>query len=125
MIERVKKIYFYAAVYGILVLFPQYFMETKTGIDFPPPITHPEFFYGFTGLALVWQFAFIIISKDPVRYKPIMPVTVLEKASFGFAAVILFILGRVPSLVLFFGSIDLFLMCLFIYSYLNTTDLER
>lgn len=122
MLKTIKNIYLYSAVYGLVVLFPQYFMETKVGIDFPPSITHPEFYYGFTGLALVWQLCFILISKDPIRYKPIMPITILEKASFGIPCLILFLQGRLHQLTLVFGCIDLLLMCLFIYSYLKTPN---
>lgn len=122
MIEKIKKIYFISGIYGILILFPQLFMENKTGLDFPPPVTHPEFYYGFIGVALSWQILFIIISKDPVRYKLVMIPGILEKAAFGFSSVILFTLGRIPSLVLFFSLIDLFIMLLFIYSYLKTPD---
>ena len=50
-----KRVFFIAAVLGVIVLAPQYFMEAKVGRDFPPPITHPEHFYGFIGVALAWQ----------------------------------------------------------------------
>lgn len=122
MLKQVKNIYFYAGIYGLIALTPQLFMEKKFGIDFPPPITHPEFYYGFTGLALVWQLCFILISKDPIRYKPLMPITFLEKISFGLPCIILYIQGRLHPLTLLFGCIDLFLMCLFIYSYKKTPD---
>jgi hypothetical protein len=29
-------------------------MEAKLGIDFPPPLNHPEHFYGFLSVALAW-----------------------------------------------------------------------
>ena len=41
-----------AGIYGLVVMLPQYFLEAKTGRDFPPAITHPEFFYGL--LASLW-----------------------------------------------------------------------
>ena len=122
MIEKIKKIYLFSGIYGIIVLLPQLFMETKTGIDYPPAITHPEFYYGFVGVALAWQIFFILISKDPIRYKPIVIAGILEKASFGFSSIILFALGRIPTLVLFFSTIDLIIMCLLIFSYLKTPD---
>jgi len=58
--------YLIAGIYGILILVPQYFLETKTGIDYPPPITHPEYFYGFIGVAIVFQILFLVISRDPL-----------------------------------------------------------
>ncbi len=48
-----RRAYTAAAVYGILALAPQYFLEQQVNRDFPPAITHPEYFYGFVGLALV------------------------------------------------------------------------
>jgi hypothetical protein len=47
----------------------------------PPPITHPGLFYGFVGVALVWQVVFIIVATDRVRYRPLMIPSILEKVS--------------------------------------------
>jgi hypothetical protein len=105
-----------AAVYGILVLAPQYFMEAQVGRDYPPPITHPEYFYGFVGLALVWQFAFLLIARDPARYRPLMPIAVLEKLAFGIPAIVLSLPGRIHVTVLAAGMIDLVLGVLFAVS---------
>ncbi len=84
-----------AGIYGLLVLVPMYFFEQKIGRDFPPAITHPEHFYGFLGVAVAWQFAFLLLAQDPVRYRPLMLVAVLEKAGYGIATVVLFSLGRI------------------------------
>lgn len=108
-----QRVYLIAAIYGVLVLVPQYFMEPQL----VPPTTHPEQFYGFIGLALVWQFAFILISRDVVRYHLLMPVTVLEKLAFGVPAWILFLQDRAPVEVVVVGSIDLLLGTLFAISF--------
>lgn len=113
-------IYGIAGITGILVLAPQYFLEQQVNRDFPPAITHPEYFYGFVGLALVWQFAFLLISRDPVRYRPLMPITWLEKLSFGGAAVVLMQMGRVPTVIFAMGLIDLTLGALFMLAWLKT-----
>jgi hypothetical protein len=115
-----KRLFLMAGVYGIIVILPQYFLEAKTGLDFPPPITHPEYYYGFIGVALAWQVLFLFISKDPVRYRAMMIPSVLEKATFGVAAIILFLLGRVSSVMLGFGIIDLILGTLFVVAYTKT-----
>ena len=47
-----------AGVYGILVIAPLYFAEGQIAQNDPPAITHPEFFYGFIGITLAWQFVF-------------------------------------------------------------------
>lgn len=81
-----KRVYLGAAIYGFIVLVPQYFLEATL----VPPTTHPEQFYGFIGLALVWQFVFVMIARDVARYHLLMPVTVLEKLAFGLPAMILY-----------------------------------
>lgn len=117
-----RRAYTWAGIAGIVTLAPQYFLEAQVGIDFPPAITHPEYFYGFVGLALVWQFAFLLIGTDPVRYRPLMPITWLEKLSFGGACVVLMALGRIPTAVLAFGLIDLSLGVLFVFAWLKTPN---
>ena len=109
-----------AGIYGLLALVPMYFLEGRIGRDIPPPITHPEYFYGFLGVAVAWQFAFLVISRDPVRFRPLMIPAVLEKASFGLAAVALWLGGRLPAPTLAFGLIDLALGVLFVVAYLRT-----
>lgn len=115
-----RRAYTAAAAYGILALAPQYFLERQVNRDFPPAITHPEYFYGFVGLALVWQFAFLLIARDPVRFRPLMPITWLEKLSFGGAAVVLMAMGRVPAPVFALGMLDLALGALFVVAWLRT-----
>ena len=53
-----------------MITTPNYFLETRLGEDYPPAITHPEFFYGFVGTCLAWQLAYLLIATDPVRYRP-------------------------------------------------------
>lgn len=119
-----SRIYRGAAIYGILAMAPQYFLEQQVNRDYPPAITHPEYFYGFAGLALVWQFAFLLIATDPQRYRPLMPITWLEKLSFGGAAVVLMLLGRIPTAVFVFGCIDLALGALFVLAWLKTPNVS-
>jgi hypothetical protein len=120
-----RRVFTGAAVYGILALAPMYFMEARIGRDSPPPITHPEHFYGFIGVALVWQFAFLLIARDPVRYRPLMPIAVLEKLAFGLPCIFLYARGRLDPAVLAFGLLDLVLGVLFVFSYLKTPRRER
>jgi hypothetical protein len=116
-----KYVFLVAGVYGLLALAPQYFLESKIGADYPPPINHPEYFYGFVGVALAWQVVFLIISRDPARYRPIMLAAVIEKITFGVAAIVLYAQGRVPGAILGFGCIDLVLCALFAASYVATS----
>ncbi len=119
-----RRVFLIAAVYGILALGPQYFMEAMVGRDFPPPITHPEHFYGFIGVALAWQLLFIVIARDPVRFRPAMPVAVVEKVSFGAAAVVLYLQGRLAAAVFAAGLVDLVLAALFLAAFRLTPRVE-
>lgn len=111
-----------AAVYGLLALVPQYFLEEKLNADFPPAITHPEHFYGFIGVAVAWQIAFLVIASDVVRFRPLMLVALIEKLSFGVAAIALFAAGRVPGAVLGFGIVDLCLGAMFVAAWRATAS---
>ena len=117
-----KRVFLFAGIYGLLVLAPQYFLEAKTGRDFPPAITHPEFYYGFVGVALAFQVVFLIIARDPARYRAMMIPSVLEKATFGIAAAVLYLQGRLPAFTLGFAALDLVLGALFVVAYAKTAE---
>ena len=88
---KFAKYTFYAAgIYGLIALLPQYFLEAKNGADFPPALTHPEFYYGFVGVALAFQVAFLIIGGNPAKYRAMMIPSILEKFSFAIAVYALF-----------------------------------
>lgn len=106
-----------AGVYGILVIAPLYFMEARIGRDDPPAITHPEYFYGFVGITLAWQIVFLMIAREPARYRPLMLASVLEKLAWGVAAIVLFQQQRVSGMTLGFGGIDLLLGALFVVAF--------
>lgn len=116
-----SRVFLAAGIYGILVLAPQYLLETGIGPALPAPIARPEQFYGFIGVALIWQFVFLLISRDVQRYRPLMLLGVLEKAVFGVPVLLLFAQGRVGVDVLVFGSIDLSLGALFLAAYRATS----
>jgi hypothetical protein len=115
-----RLVFLIAGIYGLIVVTPQYFLESKTGHDFPPPITHPEFYYGFIGVTLAWQVLFLMLSRDPARYRPLMIPAVLEKAGFPIAIAVLFLQHRVSAFMLGFALVDLVLGILFIAAYLKT-----
>jgi pimeloyl-ACP methyl ester carboxylesterase len=75
-----------AGVYGLLILTPMYFLEDRISLDQPPSITHPEYYYGFVGVAIAWQVAFLVISRDPVRYRLMMIPAIIEKGSYVIAS---------------------------------------
>lgn len=115
-----RRVFFWAGVYGVLVLAPQYLLELGIGPALPAPLQHPEQFYGFIGVALAWQVAFLVISRDVQRYRLLMLPAILEKLSFGVPVVLLFSAGRVGTDVLFFACIDLALGALFLMAFRAT-----
>lgn len=117
-----RRVFFWSGVYGILVLLPQYLIELGIGPPLPAPITRPEHFYGFIGVALAWQVVFLVIARDVRRYRPLMLPAILEKAVFGVPVLLLFAAGRVGTDVLVFGCIDLVLGTLFLISFVRTAE---
>ena len=115
-----RRVYTVAGIYGLIVMLPQYFLADRIGRDTPPPITHPEYFYGFVGVVIAWQLAFLVIGRDPQRYRALMPVTVLEKLVFAIPVLLFWAKGQVAGSVLPFAGIDLLLGALFLASYLRT-----
>ena len=106
-----------AGIYGLLVLLPIYFSEPGVARDYPPAITHPEYFYGFAGVAIAFQFVFLIISRDPLKYRLMIFPSLIEKFSFGIAVVVLQMQNRIPLPMFAGGMIDTLLGVLFIISY--------
>jgi hypothetical protein len=109
-----------AGVYGLIVLFPLYFLEANLAQDFPPPLTHPEHYYGFIGVSLSWQVAFLLIATDVPRYRLFMLPSVLEKLTFGIAALAIYVQGRAPLMVAGAGTVDLILGALFVMAFRAT-----
>lgn len=115
----IKYLFYVCGIYGVLVLTPQYFLEERIGRDFPPAITHPEYFYGFIGLALAWQIAFLIIGTDPLRYRHLILAGVLEKLGFGVAVPLLYQAGRVKGDLMIFAGIDLVMAVVFTIAWIR------
>ena len=115
-----KVIFLIAGIWGVLVLTPLYFIFDRIGKMDPPPITHPGFFCGFVGVALAWQLAFFVISRDPARYRPLMLPSIFEKFSYGIGVSILVLQGRMHPNDFVFGGADLLLGLLFVAAYFKT-----
>src|SRR5262245_51520723 len=94
----------------------QSFLEEQVGRD-SRPVTHPEHISGFLGVAVSSQVAFLLIARDPARYRPLMIPAVLEEATFGVAALVLFAQQRIPGTLLVFGIIDLVWELLFLAAF--------
>ena len=110
-----------AGVYGLLAVVSGYLSEAPVNRDYPPAITHREYFYGFWGVTLAWQLAFLVISTDPRRYRLLMPVAVVEKLGFFVPAMVLWSRGELPPPMLAGAWIDFVLAALFLIAFARTT----
>jgi hypothetical protein len=114
-----------AGLYGLLVMTPFLFLEQWISQDTPPAITHPEYYYGFVLVTLAWQVAFIVISRDPARYRGLMlPAAIFEKFAYSGALLTLLAQGRVAASVALFGLIDVVLGVLFVVAYVRTRSTQ-
>src|SRR5689334_1602821 len=120
-----RAVYAIAAIYGLITLLPLYLLVERIGRDAPPPITHAEFYYGFVGLALLWQFVFLLIAKDPARYRSLMLLSIFEKAAYSVPVVVLYTLGKLSSSILWPALVDPIFGILFITAYFQTRELPH
>lgn len=115
-----KRVFLIAGIYGVLAVAPIYFSENQIARDYPPAITHPEYFYGFAGVTLAWQIAFLVIASNPSRFRLMMLPAVVEKLSYVIAILFLYSQQRVPALIMGTAAIDLILGILFVLAFLRT-----
>lgn len=115
-------VFLIAGVYGLVIICPMYFMENQVNQQFPPALTHPEYYYGFIGVTLAWQIAFLIISTDPSRFRLLMIPCVIEKWGFVIALFVLYAQGRVTSSQVGFSVVDFTLGGLFLATFFLTRN---
>jgi hypothetical protein len=112
-----RLIFTIAGIYGLIVLTPFLFMERMIAEWTPGGLTHPEYYYGFLGAALVMQLFYLAIGRDPVRFRPLMPLCTLAKLAFFVPVLILFLQEKVPALTLEFASVDALLAFAFLHAW--------
>jgi hypothetical protein len=119
-----RRLFFCSGVYGILLLAPFYVLEQRVGRAFPPATNHPEQYYAFLGVALAWQFAFLLIARDPLRYRPLMIPAASEKLLSAGAVLWLFAVGRIAANVALPFLLDLLFGILFVIAYLRVSGVD-
>lgn len=112
-----RLVFMFAGLYGLLALVPCYLLEGAISQQMPPKITHPEFFYGFIGVALSWQFVFLVMSRDPKRYAALIPAAIFEKFGFAIPCAVLYLQNRLSPLMLTSAAMDALLGVLFVMCY--------
>ena len=114
-IQRAKLLFLVAGIYGLAVLVPLFFLENKIGELDPPPISHSEFYYGFAWVTIAWQIVYLLMSRDPVRFRPMLIPAVIGKAGCAITTFYLCLIGRLAARNLILPSTDLVLAALFIW----------
>jgi hypothetical protein len=109
-----------AGIYGLLSLSPLYFLFDYVGRNDPPPVNHPQFYYGFLGVALAFQFVFLVIASDPARFRPMIVPSVLEKLSYVAALAVLYLQQRVSVTQAVTAIPDSIFCVLFVAAYFKT-----
>jgi len=115
-----KVTFLIAAIWGVLVLTPLYFIFDLIGRQDPPPITHPAFYYGFASVGLAFQIAFFVISRDPVRLRPMMIPSVIEKFGGGGTFAVLYLQHRLTGGDFAMACVDLLFGVLFLIAFAKT-----
>lgn len=112
-----RRVFAGAAAWGLLSLLPMYALEPVIARYNPPALTHPEFFYGFLGVAVAWQLAFCAVAREPMALRAVMPAAVAEKFLYGLSIFVLALFGRLPGSTLPFALVDIGLGTAFLLVY--------
>jgi hypothetical protein len=113
-------VFWIAGIWGVVVLVPLYFIYDYVGKQDPPPLNHPQFYYGFVGVGLAWQFAFMVIASDPERLRPMMIPAMIEKFIYVLTLVLLVLSGRLAPAQSVICVPDALLGVLFVAAFLKT-----
>jgi hypothetical protein len=116
-VRLARRVFAVAGIYGLIVLLPLYFAEPLLAAR--ASVNHPEYFYGFIGVASVFQLVYLTIARDPVRFRPLMPLAVLAKLNFFIAVATLYAFGRVNTHSMALVSVDLLLGIAFAFVWLR------
>lgn len=81
---------------------------------------YPHFFYGFFGVALVWQCAFLLIATNPARCRPFMLVATAEKLAYIATLAVLSAHDRIATVDTQAAWPDGLLGLLFVIAFLRT-----
>ena len=115
-----KIVFIGAGIWGLVVLTPLYWLVDITGRHYAPPADYPHFFYGFFGVALAWQLAFLLIGSDPARFRAFMIPAMIEKFGFVATLIVLYAQGRIPMVDAQAGIPDGLIGILFVLAFLKS-----
>ncbi len=117
-IKLAQCLFLAAGIYGIVVVTPLLFLEKQLGETYPPAITHPELYYGFVWVTLAWQIVYLMMWRDPLRFRPILIPAIVGKAGFAISVLVLIAQKRLSAASVGLPSIDLILAALFVWAFI-------
>jgi hypothetical protein len=117
-----RMVFLIAGIWGFLIVTPLYFLFDYIGLSYPPAVTHPDVYYGFVGVTLVWQVAFLIIATNPIRLRPVMVAAILEKLVYVTTLTILYLRGQLPFSQFVVTVPDVTLAMLFVAAFVKTPE---
>jgi hypothetical protein len=90
-----KWVFTLGGIWGVLIVGSLFFLEgyiaRTTG-----PISHPDTFYGFAVSTFAMQLGYLLIGRDPQRYRPFMLLGAAGKLAYAGFCWALFAQGRIP-----------------------------
>jgi hypothetical protein len=98
-----------------LVLHFRYNQPQRSASDHPSRVL-----LRFVSVGLAFQVAFIVIAGDPVRLRPMMIPSVLEKFGYGATLLVLYLQNRLHPQDLALGGVDMLFGVLFLIAYFKT-----
>lgn len=95
-----------AGLYGLAATLPLY-ARTPEG--------DPLFVWAFAGAAAAMQLVYLLIARNPLRFRPVIPTGIASKLSFAAPVAWLYAEKRVGATTLAFGIIDMALAAMFLW----------
>jgi hypothetical protein len=114
-----KWVFTLGGIWGVLIIAPLFFLE-DTLAKASQPFSHPDMYYGFAASTLAMQFMYLLIGRDPARFRPLMLVGVFGKVLYVGSCWVLYATGRIPFIVPAVTSPDLVLAALFVAAWVKT-----
>ena len=112
-----------AGVWGLVVIAPLYFLFDISGQEYVLPASYPHFFYGFLVVTTAWQIAFLLIGSNPVRFRPLMIPSIVEKLGYVVAVAVPHGNGYISNAEAMTAAPDLLLGVLFVAAFVKAPSI--
>jgi hypothetical protein len=120
-----KIVFLIAGIWGLAIVTPLFFLFDYIGSQYPPVVTHPDIYYGFVIVTLAWQVAFLLMARDPVRFRPLMLTAMIEKFAYVTALAVLHSQGRIQFGQAAAGIPDFVLGVLFVAAFVKARERDQ